>query len=423
MTTIKSTAWLMGGYLVRQGTQLISFILLTRTIGADGFGAFTAVLALALIFSPFVEMGGYSLVIRDIERGDPVPDAAGHALAMSLSVIPVALAFTLLLKPYLLPTVPIVFVVCVVVAELLANRALSIAAGVHVATKLTRRNAVVESAMGSSRLLLTFLLSRYGGDLLTWGWLYLGQAVLGAVAVLGWVRQTWRGMTLRLPHAYKERLLEGVHFAFGTSAQAASTELDKVMLGRLASLQDTGIFSAAQRLTSLSNVFLFSLLSSLYPRFFELGRQGHGQVRAYALRLLPVTLLYGLVVFGFFWLLAPYVGHVLGREFAQAGPALRWLAGLALLNAIHYPLADALTGAGLQHVRTRLYLITLLLNVALNFWLIPRLGWLGAACATLISQSVLIMFLLLYRTSTARTPVNLTPILQGVDPDAVAQKD
>jgi O-antigen/teichoic acid export membrane protein len=82
---------------------------------------------------------------------------------------------------------------------------------------------------------------------------------------------------------------------------------------------------------------------------------------------------------------------VLGRDYAAAVEALRWLALLPFFKAMHYFLADSLSGAGYQRIRTLTQIGIAVFNVAINFWLIPAYSWRGAAWASLASDGALVI--------------------------------
>ena len=82
---------------------------------------------------------------------------------------------------------------------------------------------------------------------------------------------------------------------------------------------------------------------------------------------------------------------VLGPEYSRAVEALRWLAILPLLKAMHYFLADTLTGAGYQAVRTCIQAGVGAFNILINLWLIPAYSWRGAAWASIASDGLLLI--------------------------------
>ena len=86
---------------------------------------------------------------------------------------------------------------------------------------------------------------------------------------------------------------------------------------------------------------------------------------------------------------APLVPLVFGASFRESIAALRWLCLLPVLRALHYGWGSAITGAASQWNRTATQFGAAGLNVALNFALIPRWGWHGAAVASLLTDGAL----------------------------------
>jgi O-antigen/teichoic acid export membrane protein len=69
--------------------------------------------------------------------------------------------------------------------------------------------------------------------------------------------------------------------------------------------------------------------------------------------------------------------------------ALRWLALIPFLKTISYFFSDSVTGAGYQGFRTAAQVFVAILNIGLNFWLIPAYSWRGAAWSSLACDGAL----------------------------------
>lgn len=221
------------------------------------------------------------------------------------------------------------------------------------------------------------------------GWLYLLQSVLIGAAALSWTIMSYgRPSVGRVD--LRERFQEGLHFAVGTSAQNAYTDVDKIMLPRLAGLEAVGIYTGAFRFVVVAFLPLNAFLGALYPRFFEAGQYGYSAARQVAWRALPITAAYGLLACTGLWLAAPLLPRLLGPGFGESVQALRALSVLLLVQSLYFPFADALTGSGLQRVRTAGQVGSLICNIGLNLVLIPRLGWLGAVYSSITTQVMLL---------------------------------
>jgi O-antigen/teichoic acid export membrane protein len=185
------------------------------------------------------------------------------------------------------------------------------------------------------------------------------------------------------------------------------------MLARLATLDATGIYGAAYRLIDVSFAPVSALLYSAYPNFFRAGATGIQSSLRYAKPLLLRAVGYSGVVCAFILLTAGIVPHILGAEYARTVEALRWLAILPVLKAMHYFLADTLTGAGFQAVRTCIQAGVGGFNILVNLWLIPAYSWRGAAWSSIASDALLLcgvataVFVLSRQQDTVRLPATV----------------
>lgn len=165
------------------------------------------------------------------------------------------------------------------------------------------------------------------------------------------------------------------------------------MLASMATLEATGIYGAAYRVVEVVGIPIYAVLSASYPKFFQLGVTGIAGCLSLVKRLLPFALIYGVFALAGFIFFAPSITYILGDEYQNAIAAVRWLAPIPIIGSIQLMLADTLTGAGFQKVRSAIQTITALSNALLNVWLIPLYSWKGAAWATLTSDSLRVVFL------------------------------
>ena len=184
-------------------------------------------------------------------------------------------------------------------------------------------------------------------------------------------------------------LKEGFYFGAGLSAQTIYNDIDKTMMASLSTLDATGIYAAAYRVIDVSFTPVRAVLFAAYANFFRSGQRGIAASYAYAKRLLPRMIGYALAACALLFVFAPLFPLVIGKDFSRTVEALRWLAPLPVLKAIHYFLSDAMTGAGYQGLRSAAQVSVAVLNVGLNFWLIPAYSWRGAAWSSLACDGAL----------------------------------
>src|SRR5271170_1570990 len=335
---------------------------------------------------PFASLGSGYLLLKNVSRDKSLfPVYWGNALfALGVSGLLLLGGIVLVAHWILPPTIPLLLVVLICLSDLIGARITDIAAQAF--------QAMEQLGYTANFSLLPYLLRMISAAILfgvwhrasamTWGWFYLGSTVVSctiAVAVTNWKLGMPRLDVARVPR----ELREGLYFGAGLSAQTIYNDIDKTMLASLSTLDATGIYAAAYRVIDVAFTPVRSVLNAASASFFRSGQHGIAASYAYAKRHMPRMIGYGVLAFAGLCLLAPLFPLVIGKEFARTVEALRWLALLPLLKAIHYFLADSLTGAGYQGLRSAAQVFVAILNIGLNLWLIPLYSWRGAAWSSL----------------------------------------
>jgi O-antigen/teichoic acid export membrane protein len=390
----RDSGWMFLGFGLRVFVQAGYFILIARALGPHQYGGFVGATALIAILAPFVSIGGGNLLIKNVARDRGLfSEYWGNAIVMlTLSGI-VLLLVVLALARFVLPsTVSWVLVLLVSISDLLVVRVTDIVGQAFLAMSETQYTAkilllpYVFRLIGAAIVLLVF----HRATALCWGWFYLGSTVISCTIAVSLANKILGPPKLGLWRIRGE-LAEGLYFGASLSAQTIYNDIDKTMLARLSTLDATGIYGAAYRIIDVAFTPVRSVMYAAYSNFFRHGRGGMAASYAYAKRLLPKMMAYSATVFLVLLFTAPLIPVILGSEYSRSVEALRWLALLPFFKAMHYFLADSLTGAGYQGTRTAMQLLVALLNVGLNFWLIPAYSWRGAAWASLASDGVLVL--------------------------------
>jgi O-antigen/teichoic acid export membrane protein len=150
-----------------------------------------------------------------------------------------------------------------------------------------------------------------------------------------------------------------------------------------------GIYTMAYRVIDLAAMPANSIQLAAAPRLFRLGATGLEQAAILGRRLLKRSLLMSTAIAAAMFVLAPLIPLLVGRGFTESVSALRWLCLIPVFRSIHGMSGSVLTGAGLQRYRSATQIIAAVGNFALNLWLIPTHGWLGAAWASLVTDGSL----------------------------------
>ena len=382
------------GFGLRLIVQAAYFIVIARALGVEGYGAFVSVAALVNILAPFASLGSGQLLIKNAARSAELfATYWGNALALTLLSGSALVGAVLWLSHYVLQSsISPLLVLSIAIADLLFARMLDIAGHAFQAFDRLGWTAQLQVLLSLLRFgaAVSLIVLTPSPTPTEWGLLYLLSTAVSASVGIVLVHRKLGSPELDIARVTSE-LREGFYFSVSLSASSIYNDIDKTMLARLYTLEAAGLYAAAYRLIDVSVTPLRSLLYASFARFFQRGAAGIVGSFNFAKRLLPLAGAYGLFTGAALYLTAPLLPYLLGDEYQDAVEALRWLALLPFLRAMHYFVADALMGAGFQGLRTGVQVIVGLFNVLINFVLIPMYSWRGAVWASIASDTLLLL--------------------------------
>lgn len=391
---IRNTLWMLLAQGLRLILQAVYFIIVARSLGPQQYGLIVATTSFVGIIFPFVGLGSGTLIIKNVSRNRALfGEYWGNALLMVSTSSFTLIIFAMLIAPVVLPkNIPLLLIFIVAVTDLFFFKLIDTAGQAFQAVSWLSKTAQLNILPQITRLIAAFVLINFftKPGALEWTFLYLISTVVCALIAVILVYRSLDSPKLALSRI-KPELTEGFYFSISHSAQNIYNDIDKTMLARLSTLEATGIYAAAYRLIDVAFVPVRSLSMAAFAKFFQHGSTGIGGGVYLVKRLLPIAGSYGAAAGIGLFIFAPVVPYVLGDEYGDAVEALRWLAPLPFIKAMHYFAADTLTGSGFQSVRTAVQLAVAVSNILINLWLIPLYSWRGAAWSSLVSDGFLMV--------------------------------
>jgi O-antigen/teichoic acid export membrane protein len=390
-TLLRDASNLCLGQGIKLVLQAIYFLFIARSLGPSQYGAFVAVTAMTAIVSPYVGLGCGSLFLKNVRSGKrTAPLCWGNGLLATLITGLFTAIVLCALSRLWLPGFPVALVSAICLSDLILMRVIDLASFGFAASGIMSKTAVQNTAMSLLRVIGIVLLATLYRQVTIqqWTWVYLATGIVGAAFAFQQGSALWGAPRVSIP-ALWEDVREGSFFSISTSAQTIYNDIDKTMLARFSTLSATGVYAAAYRIIDTSLTPVRSLVSAAYPQFFRIGVDGIDATYSYAKRLIRKALTFGVVDFLGLMIIAPLLPHVLGPKYAAVGPAIRLLALIPVMRCVHWFLADALSGANMQGIRTAVQVGVALLNIGLNLLILPRWSWVGAAWTSLASDAVL----------------------------------
>jgi O-antigen/teichoic acid export membrane protein len=402
-----NTGWMMGDQIVRMGAGLVVGIWLARYLGPEQFGQFSYATAFAMVFTQVATLGLHDIMVRDFVRDPSGRDellgttfllmAAGGVLAFLM-----ALGCILLARP----------------SDTLAHWLVGITAAGAVFQAfsgiecwfssqlqakfwvLPRSAAFLVTSLAKIVLLLTH------AKLVAFAWAGLAEAVIGSlglIAVCRGARLPLRSWSFR-PVLAVRMLRESWPLMLAVLLTMVYQRIDQVMLGDMAGSRALGVYSAAVRVTEMWIFVPTAICASVFPSIVAAGAVDEELYYAQLQKLYNLMALIGYLVavpvsLGAGWL----VRTLYGPAYSDSGPLLAVLIWAGLFTSLGVAQALFMVSRNC----TRVYFVCMLLgavaNVALNWFLIPRYGAMGAVIASCISywfavQGTCLLFKPLHRT-------------------------
>jgi O-antigen/teichoic acid export membrane protein len=371
--------------------QAIYFVIIARFLGAENYGSFIAVTALASLIFPFAGLGTEDILVQQVSVDKSLFNKYwGNTIFILIGNSSLIIILLLILSPYIFSTnISQITIAMILVADLICLGLLTACYKAFVAVGRVKKLAQLGVLYNCAKLVAAFCLVVFFSQptITIWASLYLASsAIIAAVGVI--LVNRLAGFPRPDFSKIKSEIQQGLFFSIAASASNINANLDKTMLASMSTLTATGIYGSAYRFIDVGSIVLLSLFGVSYPKFFQHGASGIRSSFNFARRLLPFILSFGIVSSIGYLVFAPLVPVILGDEYTEAIAALRWLAPLPFIAAFQWLAADTLTGAGFQRVRSAVQVAAAVLNAGLNIWLIPLYSWQGAAWATLVSDSL-----------------------------------
>ncbi|HPM78257.1 MAG TPA: oligosaccharide flippase family protein [bacterium] len=392
----KNSAILIGAEILRRALSFVVAVLVARSLIVDDFGRFGVAMALMGIFSVVAGFGLNPLITRLI-ASDPQGGERRIATALGLKIVfGLGATVLLILLAALLRYPAETFMAVTVAAFMLPAQALEdLAVALFDGRQRMKYSAAITLVKALLLLLLVVWVSFVQPGLAGVMMAYLAAGWLTAAFALLLVRRVESGLTLR-PRLTGSRALlaEAFPFLLIGLAWMIAFRVDTVMLERLTDERTVGLYRAGYSFFEILLALPILVTRALFPALaagMARGGDSWRELLSSSLRTslhLALPLAIGCALLG-----ARFVPWIYGAKYTDGGPVAALLGGFLWVWFGSMTFGWALTAAG--QLKTVLVgnVMSMTLNIVANLVLIPRHGAMGAACATVLSEFVLLVFL------------------------------
>lgn len=390
---LKNAFSLLTTELVNAAIGVVFTAFLVRYLSVNDFGIYTTITVFLAFGSLFADLGMSQVVVRDVaQERDSGRVVLPNAILIALSLATLAWGGLILLAAVFNYPGRVQGLLLVAGAALLFNAVAQLSAATVRAFERMEILAAINSGVSIVSSALGILLLEMGKGLSAQVGLMVASAAVTASLLSVIVHFHFVPFSLTFRAAVSRRILwETLPIAILLGCNIVLIKSDLVMLSQMQTMAAVGIYGAAVKIIDFLDIFATSALGAMLPFMAARWSQSStSALRNYRQALRVFIVLGTAMTVGVFMLSGDIVALVFGASYQATALPLRILIWALFFNFLSGPVGLFLlvSRERLFHVIPYVLGVTAL-SVALNLFLIPRYGYIGASGVRVIVSALL----------------------------------
>ncbi len=405
LSAIKNTFWLVGEKILTMAMVLLVSIFVARYLGAESFGLLNYLLAIIALLTPLSSLGLNAIITRELvtkKQTDVAIMSTAIAFRLLGGLVTVAILMLVLFFDVFtrLSAISWGVILLACVNVFVAFHVIDFWFQAQVQSRyVVKMRLVSVVCISASKLLLVYFDAPFA--LFIWVSAFESLIVsLGFIVI--YVMRNASFSVRRINWCYGLTLLgQSKWLILSGLAAVIYLKIDQVMLTEMVSAQENGIYAVASRISEVWYFFPVALVASFFPSLLKVKEVSREKYQK-KLQQLCDFLFFGALVIAI--LISFISDHLIvflyGEEYAAAGIILAlhiWAGLFVFMRAL---LSKWLLAEELVFFSLVTHGVGAVINVVLNFWLIPLYQGQGAAIATVVSYAFASYIVLFFHSST-----------------------
>lgn len=387
---------LISSQIISRAIQLVIFVYLARFLGKESFGVFNFGLAFAFLFVIIADFGLSTLITREISRDKKSASkylSNSITIKLLLSVIAFVSAYLFLnLAGYSEEVKTIAYIM---LSFILLQSFTELHYAIFRAFERMHYDAFIKILRALTLIGMIFYLIGNGYGLLAISLAFLATEIIVLATSFFITYTRFIKISFEFDYGFSKTLLKKSSlFCLSLVFSSLYMYIDIVMLSKMRSTAEVGIYSAAANIV-IALIFIPLMYgNSIYPVLSRFYINSKKSLKIAYEKSFKYMLIIGLPVAAGIWILSDKIISLLyGKEYASSAIVLTILSGYLFLKFINPVTGFALMSINKQRSRLFAQGSAAIINIILNFILIPLYGFVGAAIATLLTE---IVFFIIY---------------------------
>mgnify|MGYP000108938128 CR=1 FL=1 len=395
MSTVKrvarNTGIIIAGDVIFRIISLIVTIYLARYLGTDGFGKYNFVFAYLAFFGVITNLGFQTILVREMSRDPSIaPKLIGNAyiIRLILTVFAVVLSVVIIsFMSYPADTTAYVYIATFTVLFISFSDfyATIFQANLRMEYRIIAKLVFKFLSAGLILWIIFVLQGTLTQIILALVFSEMVKTLLSYIFSIKFVRPQFEIDFGLWKYLFKEAL----PLALTSIIWTIYHRIDVVMLSIMMGDTPVGIYSAAYKLSEPLSLIPIALLTSMFPIMSASFKSSKERlIRIYRLCVRYLFIIILPIAIGTTLLADKIIFLIYGAEFAGSATALQILIWALIFGSINSVLLNLLISMDKQKLNTASTGLCAIVDIVLNFILIPILSYNGAAIATVATGTV-----------------------------------
>lgn len=392
----KNFGFLTAGKLLGDVFTFLMFVILAREFGQQGIGEYSFAMALTSFLMIMADYGLTVLSIKEMSRiRGSVVKYYSEILTIRLIMVLLACCLLFIITSLLSLSERAWQVMILVGSFQIIYSVLEGVGSIFIAREKMLYKGLLEFSTKSSSALICIAVVYVGGglaeSLIVLPVIAVLHVIVAHVLVFKKIGKLQFGVTWKRLLAILHEARSYVGFDF---LEQLAVRTDVVFIGFMLGVAAVGVYNVAYRVVFVLLFLPYLAAVALLPLASRLHKKSQQELEALYHSSLNIAVLIGLPIAAGIWLIAPVLIDVIfGKEFIESAQILRLLAVILFFACFSSVIGAFLTASDRQGERTRCQWTSAWVSVLGNLVLIPLLGIIGAAYATIFSTGLLALLL------------------------------
>jgi O-antigen/teichoic acid export membrane protein len=405
---LKNTSFLMAGTLVQRFLSFFTAIMVTRYLGPERYGQFTFIIAFVTIVAVVWDFGLNTLLVREVSQDKSIaPKYSGNIIVLKTILLILIFPGMLAYLKFLGYNITIIKAVVLFALGTFITSLTGIFESIFTACKRMDYSAVLNALRAILLLGLVIIVVNITGGVLEIVLCYFISFVGVFFISLYFLKKTFTLPSFEgISISGQFKLIKAsLPYLMTSVVSIILFKIDHVMLSKMSGDVELGLYGAAYTpFEIIISFFPMMIMRSSFPVMCEkYSKDFSGMLDLYK-KLYKIFLLLGLPIsMGTIILSNELILVLFGKDYIAAGPLMLVLGAATWVFFLTNLMAWTLVAINRQVLVLISGTIAMISNIIINLFVIPVMGALGSAIATLICE----MWGLLFMTIVIRKKLNI----------------